>query len=303
MEFVTAELSPEDLLHRSVTVGQYPLWYHNRLKAKSWDGRTEGIKYVQMKYDGHRITAFRQADGKIAVFGRKMVGTDGRLINLSPQLREHNFYSQLLRLPPYTSLDCEMYIPNAPASSVKTALKENVSSLRITPFAMPVFNSQDFTKVCLFDIEAALNALGIPFATTLTYWDESKETLILSAANMKMEGVVLKEGHYSGWWKIKMNRTVDCIVTGLKDGDGKYLGEVGALLVSVIGPSGLIEIASVSGMTDAVRSEISEKDIGRVVEIEYQEVASQGRLRHPRFVAWRDDKKPEECTADQLEEA
>lgn len=40
---------------------------------------------------------------------------------------------------------------------------------------------------------------------------------------------------------------------------------------------------------------------GAVCEVEYQDVASKGRLQHPRFVRWRDDKLAEECFISQIQ--
>ena len=58
-------------------------------------------------------------------------------------------------------------------------------------------------------------------------------------------------------------------------------------------------VANVSGMDDEVRAAISGEDAYRVCEVKYERVGSGGKLQHPRFVAWRDDKLPEQCTADQ----
>jgi len=50
-------------------------------------------------------------------------------------------------------------------------------------------------------------------------------------------------------------------------------------------------------MDDDVRWDINEKeDLGRVVEIEYQEIGNGHRLVHAHFMQWRDDKPEEECS-------
>jgi len=94
---------------------------------------------------------------------------------------------------------------------------------------------------------------------------------------------------------MKHRKTIDLVVQGFQPGRGKYAGMVGSLLCGI----GEIEIARVGGMNDAARVAITEADLGRVVEVEYERVASQGRLRHPRFLRWRDDKLPEHCKLDQ----
>ena len=125
-----------------------------------------------------------------------------------------------------------------------------------------------------------------------------------------IEGFVLKAGPFAAWSKFKPTKTVDLVCTGLEPGEGKYVGMVGAVKGSVVKEWDILEnrcsqyheVASCSGMSDALRSEISEKDIGRVFECQYQLVGDGGRLRHPQFIRWRDDKAASECTGEQLGE-
>ena len=52
-------------------------------------------------------------------------------------------------------------------------------------------------------------------------------------------------------------------------------------------------------MSDAIRLDVSEDRgayLGKVIEVRYQYIGDKGRLRHPNFVRWRDDKPPDECT-------
>ena len=125
----------------------------------------------------------------------------------------------------------------------------------------------------------------------------------LDAAKRRgVEGWVFKVSNYHGWWKLKVVKTVDLVVTGLKDGRGKYLGLVGALKCSTWRWGSnlkLVEVAAVSGMTDEQRVDIDSGHVGRVCEVAYQLVGSRGRLRHPRFVRWRPDKRAEDCTLSQ----
>ena len=97
-----------------------------------------------------------------------------------------------------------------------------------------------------------------------------------------------------------IDSNADLIITGWTEGEGKYAGLIGALKVSTCDGE---ELASVSGMTDDVRRLISsspESFLGRVCEVQYQNVAKLGRLRHPVFLGFRDDKRPEECGINQI---
>jgi len=117
----------------------------------------------------------------------------------------------------------------------------------------------------------------------------------------RAEGWVLKDGNMLNWRKLKVERTIDAFVIATNDGKGKHLGQVGSLELAVYRDDDTwVPICSCGGMTDDERSDMSLKSpIGRVVEVTYQLVDAKGRLRHPRFVRFRDDKRSVECLADQ----
>lgn len=120
------------------------------------------------------------------------------------------------------------------------------------------------------------------------------------------EGVILKDftaPYGEGWVKVKRYSTLDVIVTGFTDAKegrtGKFLGLIGAAKISVYTPSGqLVEVGRASGMTDAVRDDMSmnpQKWIGNVIEVAAQEFAK-NRLRSPRFKRARPDADPRHAT-------
>lgn len=123
------------------------------------------------------------------------------------------------------------------------------------------------------------------------------------------EGWMLKNGNLTGWKKVKKENTIDCFITGYVPGQGKYSGKVGSLRCAVYNSAGnKIEIATVGGFSDEIRDwltdqfaddELRENILKQVIEVQYQFVATKGRLRHPRFKNWRDDKLPEECLTNQ----
>src|SRR4051812_42415456 len=107
------------------------------------------------------------------------------------------------------------------------------------------------------------------------HWDESLYTAIVEAGG---EGVMLKNPdaiYYPGkrkantWYKVKAFDTVDCKIVGYEPGQGKYEGQIGALVVE--DPTGTR--IKVSGMTDEKRLDMSnrlaEKYAGRMCEIRY----------------------------------
>ena len=97
------------------------------------------------------------------------------------------------------------------------------------------------------------------------------------------------------WAKIKRFKSGDYPIVGFVPGKGKYTGTLGALMVR--GPKGKTSGVG-SGIPDKLRDEIwSNKDslYGAVVEIKYQEVTPEGKLRMPVFYRLRPDKPSKEA--------
>ena len=86
--------------------------------------------------------------------------------------------------------------------------------------------------------------------------------------------------------KIKHRKTADLLCTGINEGEGKYEGMIGSL--SLINSAG-IEVDVGSGLTDQLRSMPWNYFIGKIIEIEYEQILS--TYIQPTFVAVRNDKK------------
>lgn len=111
------------------------------------------------------------------------------------------------------------------------------------------------------------------------------------------EGIILKNynsGYFFGkrnahLMKIKEEVAKDLAVVGMVEGEGKYAGTLGALIVQ--SRDGTKH--QVSGMTDAQRDEwwsSTRSIIGKVVEIKAMKELPDGSLREPRFKCIRHDK-------------
>lgn len=120
------------------------------------------------------------------------------------------------------------------------------------------------------------------------------------------EGIIVKDlrqGYGCGWSKFKKSTDVSCIVTGYKEGNGKYSGQIGALAISVWDGTKLIEVGFASGFDDKLRGEMTKNFArykGKVVDIFAQEISKDNRLRHPTFHRFRDDYAPNDCTLSKL---
>ncbi len=147
------------------------------------------------------------------------------------------------------------------------------------------------------------------------------------------EGVVAKQldapyrpGERKGMVKVKRIRTAECVVVGWRP--GKEEGTVGSLILGLYEGGKLRVVGHTSGFRAAEKRELvaelgpyetgergsadpsrwaSERDLEwielrpeLVVEVSFDHV-SDGRIRHgTKVLRWREDKKPRDCTFDQL---
>jgi ATP-dependent DNA ligase len=149
------------------------------------------------------------------------------------------------------------------------------------------------------------------------------------------EGVIAKQldapyrpGERTGMVKVKRVRTIDTVVVGWRP--GKEPGTLGSLILGLYDKRGRLQVVGhTSGFKAKEKRELPAKlapyetgergtgeasrwTAGRelewisvrpelVVEVNFDHVSS-GRIRHgAKIVRWREDKKPRECTIDQLD--
>jgi len=243
-------------------------------------------KYAHLKRDGIWVTLFQQTPLSAVALTRHPT-------DVADQLRSGSnaaFLSFELVAPVNAQLFCELFAPGQPASEVKSLLASGrASELSLESFATPMLPDD----AELAAVRAYSEALRVPFNA---HWRRQDVSYVEDWwRKYDGEGVVFKNGNLLDWAKYKPTLTADLIVTGFKDGRGKYVGKVGSVECSLA--DGTV-VAYVGGMTDETRDELSadrEAFLGRVVEVAYQRVEARGGLRHPRWVRLRDDKRAEEC--------
>lgn len=297
-------------------------WTHKQQSAKKWNGQPFSIAHA--KLDGWRVEFFVQPNGQVVGYGKDRGKSGERSTHLEftyrfPRLVNHPVFQRIARLKPYTSVACEITTCGQIRSDVVTALLDPRIPLEISAFAVPYLAGSDCRK---HPIEHAVEVCArnnIPFVPYMRFngsyqlklvgdeLEKYKEKLLAISTKKGYEGWILKDGgQYGSWWKLKPEPTVDCVVIGTKRGLGKYRGQTGALVVGLWNDDGeLVEVASISGMTDEERgiiTRLGDRVIDRVVEVQYQLIGSGGRLIHPRFKRWREDKPADQCTMDQLTE-
>lgn len=77
-----------------------------------------------------------------------------------------------------------------------------------------------------------------------------------------------------------------------------YYNRPGSLQLGLMNDEKVHYLGDVSGITDEVKDNWKQY-IGRCCQITGMEL-SEGHIRHPKFVCWRDDKRKEDCTIDQI---
>lgn len=296
------------------------MWTHKQLGAEKWEGQP--FRYRQVKEDGWRATLFRQDDGRILAWVKERAGDGFRpeleLTGRYPIADRLGLAALSRRMPPRTSVDCEIVTPGA-RSDVVTALKDPRRPIELVAFAVPFLDGEDRGHNPLsWARDCCASGFGLRFSPFKDYGagndkfaryspedaEALRESMVGEALAAGIEGWVLKaNGQCGRWYKVKVERTADLVVTDVKPAKpGKYAGLAGSLEVS--SRDGVV-LANVSGMEDADRRAMTElwkhggRLVGRVCEVRYQMMGAGGKLVHPRFLRWREDKKA--AQADVLE--
>lgn len=261
---------------------------------------------LEEKWDGWRALISFAPNGEIEIRNRDGIDK-GRIANL-PLLANalRDLGAAVPALYEGSVLDGELVGPTfAETTSLISSGNGDQSALRFVVFDLPYFAGVDRRGVSLSarlaDLERVLAYATPPVVSSpaLVPVKELAE-LIWEAGG---EGLIIKEldapylsGGRGSWRKIKRTITADGVIVGLEPGQGKYAGQVGALVIGQHDAMGkLVEVARISGFTDALRRSLDASFTGHVVEFAYQERLASGRYRHPRFVRIRRDKLPADC--------
>ncbi len=278
------------------------------MKAKPWKGQV--TSFAHQKYDGINLRIARDASSPSPTLGLQALTRTPH--NIIEQLKSCAWMlAPMFSLPRGAIVYGELYIPGAPSSQVSTALASSPRDLRFAAFAIEWNGITHDASLLTVDMQLVRWGFAtIPYLVheSLRYSGHggigtyTKPEDLLSSIPEDVEGYVMKNGNLWDWYKLKPVKTIDLIVTDFTEGKDANLGLVGSLRVETMEG---IEVACVSGMDFETRLAITEMPgfyRGKVCEVRYQYVGAKGRLRHPAFVRWRDDKSASECTLSQDEE-
>jgi bifunctional non-homologous end joining protein LigD len=177
-------------------------------------------------------------------------------------------------------------------------------------FDLFMFDGHDMRDQAYYVRRAALETIFTAGRDLLNYVSlvETEEPSVethLRNIEIWGEGSILKNinATYAGkrtkdWFKWKAQPDEDVVIMGFKEGQGKYEGQIGAIMFGQYKDGELIERGYCSGMTDDVRRYISrnrEDFIRRVLTIKTFGILANEGFRHPQWSHIRQDKEPSDC--------
>lgn len=282
---------------------------------------------LEPKYDGFRLVA-QVGIGEVRLYTREGKRQDGKLPHIAEELLRH--------WPPGTVLDGEVTAMTADYPDGE--LKMNFDYVQSVMLSLPeravqVQEENRPLTYSVFDI-MQLGDEDLRDETLLTRKGHLKEHhLVLDWVHCSLaptfpceayvhqacldkgfEGTVAKRKDSTyvwrngkGWFKLKPQKLIDAVVLGFTDGEGKYAGQIGAMVFGQPVPDDIdltkvncevrgdyIVRGQCSGMTDELRLDMSERReelVGHVVEIKHHGLMHGGvKFRHPQFSRWRPDK-------------
>lgn len=255
-----------------------------RPKPKSWDGRPlRPNSVIQRKMDGWRLTLYKGSN-YVKAFGRMPV-------NLRVDLA-HVVEPLFNRMPENTILDGELLPEDAtlPASEMPRLIK-NRGRMNYCCFAAPLVEGVDLRTAPFDVVKDSISRFNVNLLEWRPLSEVTPEILVNLARLANYEGFVVKEWHWSSWWKVKPQETIDLVVFGTIPGKGKHLNRHGALTCGF--SDGTIVASVGKGNDDEWRDDPNV--VGRVCEVSHEGWTSDNKLKFSSFVRWRPDKDPREC--------
>ena len=265
----------------------------NYAKAVKLDLRTWLIgnplpSICEPKYDGIRVFLFKSGD--------KLILSSKHGGIYTPKSAPHVFsrVPEFLHAPNRMILDGEYVARESKGVFLFDVLQVDDRDLRSKPLTE--------RKKILREI---LKGTGLEVPHTLARTSAKIMELRNKMVEKGGEGIVVKNpessyGQPKSWLKLKRFDTVDCFVTGVVETNEMTMtGIARSWSVAVYDDGGqLVDLGNVGSMVERVDPRHVKK--GSVLEVRFQEVTRDRKLRAPFILRIRHDKTPEECLYSQL---
>ena len=273
--------------------------------------------YYEIKQQGHRHFYCRDSRGNYHLYGRRL-NVEGEYPDIMPKLLGYGIFPND-HIPTETVIDCELIWPGHPDTDVPTAIKDCPDKLKMVAFAIPILHGRNLFQNKFRSYREGrhylvenLDPKYIIGKNPSLYLSEdliidNLEYLLAKAEMYGFEGWVLKEFAFSGWWKLKLVNEKDVFVIGFNksESDTRY-GMITSVKIGILKGKEILDIGNVSGFDEEQMDEMTKAYsratdteynpfYHRVLRVQYQEIASKGKLKHAFFDGWRDDKSWKEC--------
>lgn len=272
----------------------------------------------EVKYDGYRCLVFREAE-QVKLLSRNGLNLNAKFPELAEAAEE---------LPANCVLDGEIIVPDKTGGGDFSKLqkyfrKGQKYALRLILFDLIYLEGRDFTRIPLELRKAALELILDPIKDKRIVYsshilDRGKE-YFQASRKLGLEGVMAKKKdslyhkntRSDDWLKIKNEKMDDLIVAGLTPSTSSRA--FGAILLARPGEDGEFEFAgkvgtgfSIKEMKNILSTLKKKKTKNGIVEageevlfytepyyfaqVRFKEKTEGGKLRHPSFVALREDR-------------
>ncbi len=302
-----------------------------RAASERWGGsawvemKWDGIRAVGV-WDGHRLRLFARSGNEVthrypeltavdAGLGDAPAVLDGELVALEPDGR-----------PSFPLLQTRMNLERAG----DIAREARRTPVRYYLFDILAHDGDDLADLPLRerrDVLEAVAAASVDAIAVPPVFDDVDAALDTSL-QLRLEGIVVKDpnsrylrgGRSESWLKVKITRTQEVVIAGIRPGKGGRSNTFGSLLLGIPDDEGLRYAGRVgSGFSDSTLATLMKKllplrtDANPLVgvppldardalwvrpelvgEVEYGEFTPGGILRHPRWRGLRPDKSPDE---------